>query len=349
MIFLGDVAHPFENRAIWPCLHDEYMAAPVIINLEGPITPHQKRLNEAVLFNHESIVPTLQDANVVLANLANNHMMDWPAGLEQTQKTLRAAGINYIGADQHRDSAARFIKLNIESEPYIFLAFGWETIGCQSARGQKSGTNRLTTSNALQSVRRAVRDHPNVKIIVMCHWNYELELYPQPAHRQLAKRLIEEGAELVVGHHSHLVSGIETHAGKLICYGLGNWWLPQSQFMGGGVKYPQTSFRQLALDWRSAEDARLLWFVYDPKTHLIEKDFFEPLKDSKRIQSLTPFFGMNQDEYIQWFQQNRHKKALLPVYRNCDHTIRNHFKDYFVRTRQIAVSPLRKIFVHRDR
>jgi len=175
------------------------------------------------------------------------------------------------------------------------------------------------------------------------HWNYELELYPQPAQRQLAHDLIAEGVDAIVGLHSHVAQGGELVNGKPILYGLGNWFFPARQLGHLHLAFPPISRRQLALELilRDARecDVRFHWHSFDPERCSLDHEQTEDWNGSI-IQDLSPFLGMGHEEYVRWFRSHRAQKAMLPIYQNYRHTRRNRIKDKYVLLRQWAIRRL---------
>jgi poly-gamma-glutamate synthesis protein (capsule biosynthesis protein) len=160
------------------------------------------------------------------------------------------------------------------------------------------------------------------------HWNYELESYPQPAHRQLAFAAIDAGATAVVGHHPHRVGGIEDYRGGLVAYSLGNWWLPQGVFFGGRLSYRVRDTRlELALELAPSGVHRCHWFAYEPSAHALQYLRSEAVGDSEWVRERTPFAGMDRDDYLHWFRENRRQRKGLPVYVDYRHRWRNRFRD----------------------
>jgi poly-gamma-glutamate synthesis protein (capsule biosynthesis protein) len=151
---------------------------------------------------------------------------------------------------------------------------------------------------------------------VVVHWNYELEPHPQPAHRELARELLRVGADAVIGHHPHIVGGVESFGGKPVVYSLGNWWLPQGHFRRGRVRYPDSARLQLAFEYRVDGKHRAHWFAYEDQPERITFSSTEELAESQELARRTPFAGMSADEYLPWFRRNRHKKRALPIFRD---------------------------------
>ena len=348
MIFLGDIAFP-ETVSQVVC-EENIFNQPAVANLEGAILPSvssslRLRKNKINLYCTDGVVEFLRSLNVRIVSLANNHITDVSPSPEITIKLLNEAGIGACGAGENLQKAAEPVLLHEEEQEYTFLAFGWEPIQCIAATPSKPGVNPLRPKHLLESVERVRRNHSEARIIVLVHWNYEMEIYPQPAHRQLAFAAIDRGADAIVGHHSHCVQGIEIYQGRPVVYGLGNCFLPQTEYFGKKVIFPELVNEQLALEWdgRPNGDIRLHWFDYNPKTHVVSYRMSECLEESERIRTLTPFAGMAHQEYISWFKNNRRKKKLLPIYANHDSELLNKFRDWFVLLRQVGVEFLSKV------
>ncbi|WP_313472170.1 CapA family protein [Stutzerimonas nitrititolerans] len=342
MIFLGDVAHPFNVPPSVPIVRWEKQ--PAIANLEGGLIDCCEGLSKrSVLFNDPSIIKYFEDLDVKAVCLANNHIFDMVDGLFQTQSNLEVNGIKFFGAGIALPLASEPACLKDNGKEFVVLGFGWSVIQCKLASECTPGVNPYNPFHILDCVKRHRELKPDAILVVMPHWNYELELYPQPAHRQLAIAAIEAGADAVIGHHSHCVGGIEIYKNKPIVYSLGNWWLPQGVFYNGKVSYPELTFTQLALEWDGAEKIVCHWYQYERSSHTLNYKYSELVEESNRIKELTPFSGFSQDEYIKWFKENRVKKRFLPIYKDYRHTVRNGLRDIFVAFRHPMMLVLKKM------
>lgn len=346
MIFLGDVAHPFRVPPTWIDTPLPWRPQPVVVNLEGALVPDntsERLLERRVLFNNISVMETLLSIDVRAANLANNHTTDIPGGLNWTIEHLLRSGILPFGAGETIVQAEQPGVVVAEGQSYILLGFGWTTVQCRRATRSCPGVNPLEPKHVIRSVRYWREKHPDAAIVVIPHWNYEMELYPQPAHRQLAYAVIDAGACAVIGHHPHRVGGIEIYRGCPIVYSLGNWWLPQGTFFNGKLVYDSAANLQLALEWSPGEEPVLHWFTYDPSKHSLSYIGSEHLSESDVIKQITPFDGMTHEEYVDWFRTNRVKRKLLPIYTDYRHSAANAVKDLFVHVRHWSVLGLKRI------
>jgi len=336
MIFLGDIAHPFKDPPRWNGILKPWGSPlqPVIANLEGSLVSDESDyLRHRQLFSNDSIVDTLLETRVKAVCLANNHVTDIPAALERTCSHLRRRGIGFTGAGSNLDEAASPVEISFDGETYLLLSAGWETIQCRPAGRKSAGVYPLRCADFLSVIAHWRKISPDSFLVVMPHWNYEMELYPQPAHRQFAMAAVDEGADAIIGHHPHCVGGIEIYRGRPIAYSLGNWWMPQGVYFNGKLKFGDQSLLQLALEWTSGRDPICHWFQYDRGIHKLTPIGSEALSDSQRVRHLTPFAGMRLREYQRWFSQHRIKNRALPIYLDYRHTTLNAMKDRYVRMR----------------
>lgn len=175
----------------------------------------------------ERNVAALTAAGVDIAVLANNHTFDYGAdGLRRTLATLDAAGIAHAGAGERLVDAEAPAIRTVTGRRVAVVAFTdderWGTAG-PASRGRFYSPVRLGHPRAdrvLDAVRRA-RPHVDV-LIASAHWGPNLGDDPPPAQRPFAHALIEAGADLVFGHSSHVLRGVEVHRGRPVLYGAGD-------------------------------------------------------------------------------------------------------------------------------
>ncbi|MGE5204091.1 MAG: CapA family protein [Chlamydiota bacterium] len=337
MVFLGDIAAP---RELLPQLSETpCFPAPVVAGLEGALLENAdgwRRHN--VSFNDTGVAAALSRLNVRAVTLANNHILDINAWPSATVEQLRRHGIAACGAGDNAEEAAAAAVLDDQGCEVRLLAFGWPVIGCRPAQRARPGVNPLHPEHVLSSVRALRHARPASKIVLLMHWDYELELYPQPLHRQLARAAIEEGADLVVGSHSHCAQGIEFHRGLPIVYGLGNWFVPHGVYYGGKLRYPAFACEQLTFEWHPDRgDSMCHWFQYCPSRHIVTHLNSESPVASERVARLTPFAGMADGDYRRWFGKNRRKRRALPVFADMHSNFTNDCKALWVGIRQLAI------------
>ncbi len=349
MIFVGDVAHPFPEPPAWKEISRPWSRRQAVIaNLEGALVQEgQAYLPARKLFNHVSIVKALQKLRFIVVSLANNHILDVEDLFDFTMEQLQQSGIVTVGAGHYIEGASQAASFMENGQKYVFFACGWKTIQCIPARINRKGVNPFNPEIILQEIRNLKERDPESNIVFMPHWNYEMELYPQPAHRQLAMAAIDSGANAVIGHHPHRVGGIEIYKGCPIAYSLGNWWMPQGVYCGGKLRFGDESLLELALEWQPDSEILCHWFEYERAGHQLTHIESEPFDGSERIRELTPFAGMDHETYQRWFRTHRIKRKLLPIYYNYRHSRRNSIKDWVVLKRQVGLRLLEACGVRR--
>lgn len=172
-------------------------------------------------------------ANFDCWTLANNHVLDWGhAGLAETLETLKAAGVRCAGAGSNRREAAAPVVRKISGKGRIVVfSLGAVTSGIPyswAATEHRAGVNLLTEMSG-DEVRRIQQEVASVRrpgdiVIASIHWgpNWGYEISEE--WRKFAHRLIDSaGIDLIHGHSSHHILGMEVHRGHLILYGCGDF------------------------------------------------------------------------------------------------------------------------------
>ncbi len=343
IVFIGDisVSAPFPGRN---APSDALRTADVVIgNLEGPLLAPRKivRPSSPVLYNTPDVIDVLKTLNVQAVSLANNHMFDVPGTLAYTKQALMTCGISSFGAGNNRGEAGLPFVYRHGTNTIKVFAFGWDVIGCRYAGNSSEGVNPATPANMLATI-KSLREKDNESFVVyILHWNYELERYPQPAHRQLAHDLVSEGVDAIVGLHPHVVQGAERVNDKPIVYSLGNWFFPPRKLGPIWLRFPPSSHRELALcinfEGRRATEVLFNWHAFDPLQNRIIPQECEGW-DGPVLKALTPFAGLSHHAYVQWFIRMRARRKGLPVYGNYRHVLRNFIKDCWVKARQSFIT-----------
>lgn len=337
MIFVGDVAIASGDRFTHSGIPMEMLSDQWCVNLEGAVSASRQAIDWGV-YNSTDWTDSFGGLSVELVFLGNNHVTDLKNGIAGTIDALAPKGMTSFGAGSDAGSAARHLVVNSGSHSYVLLGFGWSVVGCRPARTE-AGVNPLEGGHVLRSVRAAKLEHPNARIVVVAHWNYEFEPYPQPAHRSLAHAMIDSGVYAVIGHHPHIVGPVERYKGRTIAYSLGNWAFSYGRHFGGRLQFPESSFEQIAL--QLGDDDRVHHARFSPPTH-IEYQSSEFVREKSF--SLRPVFeGLTHAEYIEWFRKNRVKRKGLPVYVDPHDSMSNRLRDGWVSLRQVGIDTAAKL------
>lgn len=153
--------------------------------------------------------------------LANNHNLDYgPEALESTLLALDSAGIGRFGAGRNAEEAARPLIVTRGPSRIGFVGFG----GVQYPTRNRAGSFPLDSSNTPRIVRQA-RTQCDF-LVAFFHEGIEATHFPMASTIRGCHKVVDAGADLVVGTHPHTIQGIEQYEGVPILYSLGNFVLP---------------------------------------------------------------------------------------------------------------------------
>ncbi|MFH1620981.1 MAG: CapA family protein [Patescibacteria group bacterium] len=194
------------------CLFDEWDFT--IANLEGPVTakrlPPVKDLDFAF---DPKIAQVLKTTGIDAVSLANNHASDQGrAGLSDTYKNLKSAGVPFFGDEVADDSSISTAILEKDSTRIALVGFNVTD-------------NPLDEKAAKDSVLKATAMADFTMIFI--HWGQEYTAKPDQDQIKLAHEFLDWGADAVIGSHPHWMQSIEVYNGKPIVYSLGNFIFDQ--------------------------------------------------------------------------------------------------------------------------
>lgn len=184
-----------------------------IVNMEGTLTEETTRVDKQFAFKGDpEYVKILTSSFVEAANVANNHSHDYgEKSFQDTVQTLEENGIK---------------------------TFGYDDVAVLEVKGIRVGMFGIyELDDHLERIPQVKQDIAKLKdqnvdiIVAVFHWSNELVTVPDENQVTLAHLAIDEGADVVVGHHPHVVQGIDEYKGKMIAYSLGN-------FCFGGNTHP---------------------------------------------------------------------------------------------------------------
>lgn len=220
--FAGDFSRLFAQA---PFIKESDIA---FANLEGPVSDKGKDRGGQFSFRMSpEAIPALINAGFDIVNLANNHTGDW--GREafiDTVERLSNNGLAYTGGgkDINDTSNARVIERN--GTKIGFLGFSDAGPDWLSAGDDSSGILLAARSDFAAIIEKAKREADF--LVVTFHFGEEYKQSSNERQKMLAKKAVDYGADMVIGHHPHVVQEIEYYKGALIAYSLGNFVFDQS-------------------------------------------------------------------------------------------------------------------------
>jgi len=194
-----------------------------IVNLESSLTSFDTAIKKTgpALKADKVFAKFLKNSGFGLATLANNHIMDYgPIGFYDTIKALKSAGLNHVGAGNSLNTAKLpFIYTSIEGKKLAILNFAeneWST-----TKGDYPGAVGFDTVSNFQSIQEAKKNFDFV--LVITHGGHENYHLPSKSFRDLLRFFVDAGADAIVNHHPHCITGFEIYKGKPIYYSIGNF------------------------------------------------------------------------------------------------------------------------------
>jgi poly-gamma-glutamate capsule biosynthesis protein CapA/YwtB (metallophosphatase superfamily) len=215
----------------------------VFCNLEHPLTESEYSLDpnsKYVLRAAPEAAEGLEWAGFNLVSIANNHILDYyEAGLADTMAILEERDIAFAGSGENLEKARQMAVLEVNGKKIGLLAYtefgdvlyeGDPPLRF-TAWADKAGVAPLDTRLIKEDMAKA-REQVDL-LIVSLHWGVEDSFGVTDQQISLAHWLVEQGADIILGHHPHWFQGIELYRGKPIVYSLGNFIfdqpLPQSK------------------------------------------------------------------------------------------------------------------------
>lgn len=193
-------------------------------NLENPLTnASESCLDKEFLFKAKPhVIKGLVSAGFDVVSLANNHIMDYgDEGLLETLQILDKNQIKPVGAGMNLSQARQRATFKVKDRKITFLAYSNTFPITFYATKDSPGTAPGYLQYLQKDIEKAKGDADI--IIVSFHWSSELLDQPKDYQIDLAHKAIDFGATIVVGHHPHVLQGIEIYRKGLIMYSLGNF------------------------------------------------------------------------------------------------------------------------------
>ena len=218
VLLAGD--NPLDGVADWLSAADI-----AVVNLETAIGEIGTPADKTYTFRADaSLADALADAGVDVVNLANNHGLDYGHdGAEETVRIVTDAGMAAVGYGEDADAAYAPEVIDVGGRTVavlglsrVFPVIEWE------ARSNRPGMASVyDLDRAVAAVRDAatMADH----LVVTVHWGRERMTCPDGDHLAMARAFAAAGADVIVGHHPHVLQGVTDLDGTLVAYSVGNF------------------------------------------------------------------------------------------------------------------------------
>jgi len=220
----NDFSFPFAKIA------DEIKNADLAMaNLESQIS--DKGSNVGSIYSFRAPIEAIQGlifSGIDIVSLANNHAFDYGSqALKDSLERLIDAGISPVGAGNEYQAFSPTIK-TVNNTRLAFFAYTDQMPVSLQAKGENFGIAVINKDN-LTKIKADIELAKQLAdiVVVSFHWGEEYAEEPSQSQKDLAKAVIDAGADLVIGHHPHVIQKSETYNGRYIFYSLGNFIFDQ--------------------------------------------------------------------------------------------------------------------------
>ena len=191
-----------------------------MVNCENAITEADKKVLKKFNFKmRPEQTEIFKRNNISLVTIANNHVYDYgKEGLLDTIENLDKYGIEHVGAGANLEQARNPVVKTIHGKKLYFLAYG----NYSPATATSPGVAYRNPAYVIEDIRRAKARGADL-VIINLHWGVERSIYPTQGDQSLAHSAIDNGADIIIGHHPHVIQPVEIYKKKIIAYSLGNF------------------------------------------------------------------------------------------------------------------------------
>lgn len=240
LLFCGDIMPggvlPYQDKYIDPDLLEHMRGFDFrigtlesAIGTDLPYDPAKMNGRQNIVYARNEDLFRVKEMGFDVVSLANNHVWDLgEEGLWNTINRLNAAGIAHCGAGMNIEEASRPALIAKDGMTVAILAYcmyGNKYLGhVELANENKAGINPLDIDKVVSDIKDAKKKYD--KVIVMPHWGREYQYEPLPECVSMAKRMVEAGADAVMGSHTHQIQPLVNYKGVPVCYSMGNFLFP---------------------------------------------------------------------------------------------------------------------------
>ncbi|WP_438503586.1 CapA family protein [Ectobacillus ponti] len=199
------------------------------VNLESVFTTKTEKVPGQLFWikSDPAALQAIRNTGYDMVSIGNNHTLDYgTAGLLDTIAGVEAMGLPYVGAGRNDKEAYTAKEVTIKGKKFKFLGF----VRFMPDGGWVAGENRPGVAGAydLDKVVSTIREQKGDAdyLIVYIHWGVEKTNQPAAYQKQYTEKMVEAGANAIVGSHPHWLQGFEYYNGVPVAYSLGNFLFP---------------------------------------------------------------------------------------------------------------------------
>jgi hypothetical protein len=308
-----DYDYPFEN------FKEELSKNDIqFFNLEGPIFEGSdvRKGVTSILSNHPAIIDFAKCAPICIANLANNHIMDYGAeGLLNTTNLLNVNNIFHAGAGKNIRDAGKEAVIECKNRKIGVLAYtdSEPHVGSVIAGENDAGSASFRNLNETENRIKELKSRTDL-VIVSLHWGFEYFSYPSVDQVTIAHRLADAGSDLIIGHHPHVLQGVEEYKKSLIVYSLGNFFLPPVRMTNGRMEHrrkisQESIYLEVTVDASGSYKYYFKAGYVSKRYKIIKNDLIKSRRFDDKVNYLSDIFIDEKcDKYINRYYDIRKKQ-----------------------------------------
>jgi len=266
-----------------------------VFNLEFPLstsgTPAKNKINLGC------DIPYIKETFgkfPVAVNLANNHIMDY--GEEAFLKTvgyLHSNNIGFFGAGNKNNNYNNPYILGLNGKRIALLGYSCPTTHAVFGSETSNGSALLDVEEIIKDIHSCRRDAD--MIIVSLHWGDEEIKHPKPSDVKKAHMLIDAGADMIYGHHAHVIQSVEIYKGRHIFYGVGNFIFPDTD---APAYYDGEKFQRRIIRMQQEKNRQALMIELDESLNVsYDTALFNDGTVSKKSVRIPQWIPKDQKEY----------------------------------------------------
>lgn len=208
-----------------------------VVNLEALVAGEEMGLTSFPRFNNPiELVENLKSFSTDIVTNSNNHTMDFGVdGVLKSIENIEKTGLMYVGSHKSKEDQQRFRILEKNGIKFAFLSYSRTTFGDFPPKGKEYLLNRVIAGKQKRvrgDIERLKKEQNPDVVVVSLHFGSEYSLYPTNGQEDLARYISDAGADIIIGHHPHVLQPAEwitNSRGKksFVIYSLGNFYSGQ--------------------------------------------------------------------------------------------------------------------------
>jgi len=308
LLFAGDFTPPENTENTYSdelkdVLNDKDFS---LVNLETPLTNSDNKIEKTGnnFKRPPSTIKHIKNGYFDAVALSNNHIRDYgDEGVNDTIETCNVNNIQTVGAGKNIEEAKKPLRIQVKGKKISILNYSEREFNIAS--DTKAGANPYDNISAFYDIQKEKQE--NDYVIVVYHGGLEYQYYPTPEMVRKFKYMIDVGADAVISHHTHRISGVMSYNNKPLVFGLGNFLahtkgVPAKDWLTGLIVRLSINSDSVTVDYFPVEMAK----SFDHVKVLLDMEQKTVLKKIKEINTIIKEERLLQDY---WKKQDQIAKA----------------------------------------